>query len=394
MPSTRILARAAKSSPRPGSSNIGLRIAPPQELSMKDATSPPHGDSRSGKGASQSQKPFFATSSRLLAELIDLAEDAIISIGGDQRILLFNRGAEQVFGYSAREVLGKPLDILLPKSMSARHREQVSDFATSSVPARSMRERQTIRGRRKDGTEFPAEASISKVISGGEMLLTVILRDITERVAAEQKLQDSLREKEALLREIHHRVKNNLQVMSSLLGLQSRAIAKEETRRAFEDSQDRIRSMALLHEMLCESGNLARIDLTEYVRELVHHLLRSYDVDTKRLRVSMHLGPVFLDQDGAVPFGLILNELVVNALRHAFPEDRQGEIRIELRELPGRQIRLRVEDDGVGLVTETGWQSGSSLGFRLVRMLVEQLGGKLEMQPRDPTRFELTFAAR
>ncbi len=345
-----------------------------------------------------SPKPFrdpsLDGSSGLLAQLINLAEDAIISVTGDQRIVLFNQGAERVFGYSPEEVMGQPLDILLPESMAKRHRQQVSDFADSPVAARPMRERQPIRGRRKNGSEFPAEASISKVNVDGQTLLTVILRDITDRVAADQKLQDSLHEKEALLREIHHRVKNNLQVMSSLLGLQSRAISKQEIRRAFEDSQDRIHSMALLHDMLCRSGNLARIDLADYTGQLAAYLFRSYTIEAENVRLVTKLDPVFLDLDGAVPYGLILNELVSNALRHAFPEGRRGEIRIELREMPDHQIQLSVRDDGVGLGSEAGWKKGSSLGFRLVKMLAEQLGGAIEIRSSAPTEFQLTFGPR
>ena len=360
---------------------------------MMDSTSPPDEGPRSPERTKRFQDPSDA-SSGLLAQLIDLAEDAIISVGGDQRIVLYNQGAERVFGYSPREVIGRPLDILLPESMAQHHRKQVADFAKSTVAARSMREREQIRGRRKDGTEFPAEASISKVNAEGQTLLTVILRDVTERVAADHKLQDSLREKEALLREIHHRVKNNLQVMSSLLGLQSRAVSKQETRRAFEDSQDRIHSMALLHDMLCRSGNLARIDLAEYTQQLAAYLFRSYCIDAEHIRLSTQLDPVYLDLDGAVPYGLIVNELVANALRHAFPEGRRGEIHIELRKLPDRRIRLTVRDDGVGLGSEEGWQKGNSLGFRLVRMLAEQLAGDLEIRSSAPTEFQLIFGPR
>jgi PAS domain S-box-containing protein len=333
-------------------------------------------------------------SPNLLAALIDLAEDAIISIDSDQRIALFNQGAERVFGYRAQEVIGKPLDILLPRHLAARHRQEVADFAASGQTARPKRERPQIRGRRKDGTEFPAEASISKVDAGGRTLLTVILRDISERIAAEQKIQESLREKEALLREIHHRVKNNLQVMSSLLGLQSRAIADEATRRAFEDSQDRIHSMALLHEMLCSSGNLAKIDLGEYSRQLAEKLLRSYGVDRENIQLTTRLDPVSLDLDTAVPFGLILNELLSNTLRHGFREGQSGEIQVELREQPDHQIQLTVRDNGVGFQGEADWQKAGSLGFRLVRMLAEQLGGKVEMRPRDPTEFHVSFRPR
>lgn len=357
---------------------------------MADKTSQPGAP----QGAEGIARSHFGASSGLLAELIDLAEDAIISIDTSQHIILFNQGAERVFGYKSKDVIGKPLDILLPHRMSDQHRKQVSDFMESPESARPMRERQMIRGLRKDGTEFPAEASISKVDSDGATLLTVILRDVTDRVAADQKLQESLREKEALLREIHHRVKNNLQVMSSLLGLQSRAVAQEETRRAFEDSQDRIHSMALLHEMLCQSGNLARIDLAEYTRQLVGHLFRAYGVDSERIRLSMHLDPVYLDQEGAVPFGLIVNELATNALRHAFAEGGKGEIQVTLQQQPDQHVELIVRDNGVGLSKEADWRKDGSLGFRLVRMLAEQLGAKLEVKPRDPTEFHLVFDRR
>jgi PAS domain S-box-containing protein len=330
----------------------------------------------------------------MLAEIIDLAEDAIVSVGGDHRIVLFNQGAERVFGYPASEVIGKPLEILLPERMTAAHRKQVADFAKSSLTARPMRERSQIRGRRKDGSEFPAEASISKVDADGKTMLTVILRDISERVAADEKIQDSLREKEALLREIHHRVKNNLQVMSSLLGLQSRTTGNEEARKAFEDSQNRIHSMALLHEMLCRAGNLSRIDLAEYTAQLAAHLFRAYEADARRIHLNTNLDTVYLSLEAAVPFGLLTNELLTNALAHAFPNAQSGEIGIELRELPDQRILLAVRDNGIGLPGDADWLTGSSLGFRLVRMLAEQLGASIEVNPRSPTEVRVRFRTR
>ncbi|HTS51187.1 MAG TPA: histidine kinase dimerization/phosphoacceptor domain -containing protein [Bryobacteraceae bacterium] len=339
------------------------------------------------------QKSSIAASSSLLAQVIDLAEDAIISIGEDQRILLFNQGAARIFGYSAQEAIGKPLDILLPERMAKLHRTQVNEFSHSGLTTRRKNERTQIWGRRKDGTEFPAEASISRVDAGGRILLTVILRDITERVAHDQKLEESVREKEALLREIHHRVKNNLQVMSSLLGLQARSVPQQQARQAFEDSQGRIHSMALIHEVLCESPSFARIDIANYTRQLAAYRLRAHGAG-KRISLSTNLDEVYLDLETAVPYGIIVNELLTNAFRHGFPGQRAGEIRVSLREQADQNIQLIVQDDGVGLPDGFDWQAAPSLGFRLVRMLAEQLKANMQVQVRNPTAIQLSFESR
>ncbi len=325
--------------------------------------------------------------------MIDLAEDAIISIGEDQRIVLFNQAAERIFGYSAEDAIGKPLDMLLPERMAKLHRSQVNEFAHSGQTARRKNDRTQIRGRRKDGAEFPAEASISRVDAGGRVLLTVILRDITERVAADDKLKESIREKEALLREIHHRVKNNLQVMSSLLGLQARKVPQEEARQAFEDSQGRIHSMALIHEVLCESPSLTRIDMADYTRQLGTYRLRAQGVD-KRINLTTDLAEVYLDLENAVPYGIIVNELLTNAFRHGFPDQRSGEIRMSLHQQADQSIQLIVQDDGVGLPDGFDWRATPSLGFRLVRMLAEQLRADIEVQARNPTLIQLSFGPR
>lgn len=329
-----------------------------------------------------------------LALILDLADDAIISTDREQRIVLFNHGAERMFGYAALEVTGKPLEILLPPKLAAIHHRHVQQFAASAVTSRRMGERSVIHGLRKDGTEFPAEASISKVDVDGQIMFTVIMRDVTQRNEAEERIKASLHEKEALLKEIHHRVKNNLQVISSLLALQARAVPDEATRKKFHESRDRVHSMALLHESLYQSNNLAWIDFPVYIRQLADHLFRSYGVAAERIHLRTDLQKLFLNMDTAVPCGLIINELLSNSLKYAFPEGREGEIHLELRENPDRTARLTVGDNGVGLDPGFDWANARSLGLRLVRTLAQQLDGTLEVGQGPGTGFQLIFPIR
>jgi two-component system, sensor histidine kinase PdtaS len=323
--------------------------------------------------------------------IVDLADDAIISVGSDQRIILYNQGAERIFGFSAEQVAGQPLDLLLPERFAHAHRGHVRDFAEGAASARRMGERSEIFARRRDGTEFPAEASISKANVNGAWIFTVILRDVTERKIAEEKIQASLREKEVLLKEIHHRVKNNLQVVSSLLGLQSRVIADPQTRRMFQESQNRIHSMALLHERLYQSEDLSEIDYRQYVCELTAHLFRTYGVSARRVDLKISFEETRMNLDAAVPCGLILNELVSNCLKHAFPDGREGEIRIELRKDGGRLASLLVADTGVGLPEDISLWNSKSLGLRLVRILANNIGAAVEVSARPGTSVKLVF---
>ena len=336
---------------------------------------------------------MFSNSSDPLARILDLADDAIISVDQQQRIVLFNQGAERIFGYSSKDVRGRPLDILLPARLSELHRQHIRDFHGADTTARRMGERGEILGRRNDGTEFPAEATISKVEVDGQMMFTVILRDVTERALAEERIKTSLREKEALLKEIHHRVKNNLQVVSSLLGLQSRSVADPEMRKMFRESQNRIHSMALLHECLYQSENLSQVSLPDYIRELAAHLFHSYGVAPERIHLRTNLDRLALNLDAAVPCGLIVNELVSNSLKYAFPDGREGEIRIELRETRHGVTQLVVADNGVGLRSDLDWTTTKSLGLRLVRTLAQQLGAKIEVISQQGTEVQVTFAA-
>jgi PAS domain S-box-containing protein len=327
-----------------------------------------------------------------LVKILDLADDAIILVDERQHIILFNQGAERIFGYSSLQMMGQTLDVLLPAGLIEAYRRHISDFEKAIITDLRMGERTEILGRRAEGMEFPAEASISKVEVEGQNMYTVILRDVSERVAADEKIKASLREKEALLKEIHHRVKNNLQVVSSLLGLQSRSATDEHTRKLFQESQDRIHSMALLHESLYQSSNLSRIDFPDYIRQLASHLFHSYGVAAERIHLRSNLDALSLSLDAAVPCGLIINELISNSLKYAFPDGRIGEVVVELTEYSDGKARLVVSDNGVGLRSDIDWSTARSLGLRLVRTLADQLGATLEIKSSAGTSVELTFA--
>jgi two-component sensor histidine kinase len=224
-------------------------------------------------------------------------------------------------------------------------------------------------------------------------LAPVVRREIREaRMRREGKQAEKvLREKEALLGEIHHRVKNNMQVVSSLLALQARAVSNDETKRMLEDTRNRIHSMAMLHETLYESGELAAVDFPKYILQMTNYLFRSYGVESERIRVHTDVEDVNLNLDAALPCGLLVNEVITNALKHAFPEGRGGEVRIVLRErLPGA-AGLELSDDGVGLPEGLDWATSRSLGLRLIRELARQLSATLDIESARGTRVRLTF---
>jgi PAS domain S-box-containing protein len=226
--------------------------------------------------------------------------------------------------------------------------------------------------------------------------MTGVVIDITQRRQAEEEIKTSLREKEILLKEIHHRVKNNLQIVSSLLNLQSRHV-KDEFRDQFKESQNRIKSMALIHETLYQSGNLTGVDVAKYAKSLSKHLIRSYGADSS-IRLKVDADNVLLGIDKSVPCGLIINELVSNSLKHAFSGEKDGEIRIVVRSenySTDDTSRIRydmvISDNGIGLPKDFDYRKTNSLGLQLVSALTKQIDGNIEVDTSRGTEFRITF---
>ncbi len=331
--------------------------------------------------------------------------------------LLFNRGNDVIFvyrltseglpgqfievndvacqrlGYTRETLLGMtPLDIEAPDS-----ERDISDIMEALFVQRHVMFE--VMHVTKDGDRVPVEVNAHLFDLQGEPAVLSIARDITKRKRVEAELRAALMEKEVLLREVHHRVKNNLQVISSLMDLQSGYIANEQVLHMFRESQNRIRSMALIHEKLYQSAGLARIDFEAYLQNLTAHLLRSFGVSAYIVDLTLDVDEVFLDLDTAVPCALIINELVSNALKYAFPDSwrqAQGEkkaakLNVTLRAEAERLV-LIVKDNGVGLPAELDIAQSDSLGLRLVSMLVRQLKATLDVERRDGTTFTLAFA--
>ena len=216
------------------------------------------------------------------------------------------------------------------------------------------------------------------------------MQDITQRQQVEAALRDSLRDKDVLLQEIHHRVKNNLQIVSSLLHLQTDQAAQPTVKAVFKEAQRRVLSMALIHESLYRSPNLAQVNLAEYIETLCTHVFRSFGVDGAQIKLVTRLEPVALGLEQAVPCGLIVNELLSNALKYAFPSGRTGQITLTLS-APAGQVHLQVADNGVGLPPPMETAPARPPGLGLVSMLAKQLKGEVVVERGEGAAFQLTF---
>ncbi len=240
--------------------------------------------------------------------------------------------------------------------------------------------------------EIICEVRLVRLPSQTRNLIRGSMIDITQRKRAEQAIREALLEKEVLLKEIHHRVKNNLQIISSLLNLQSSFITDSEMLAMFKESQNRVKSMALIHEKLYQSRDLTQIDFAEYIRNLTQHLFRSYTVSTDKVKLKIDVSDVSLAVDTAIPCGLMINELASNSLKYAFPEHRDGTIEIKLTEESQNQFVLIVRDDGVGLPASFELNESGSLGLRLVKTLARQLGGEIKFEGKNGVEFQMIFS--
>jgi two-component sensor histidine kinase len=220
--------------------------------------------------------------------------------------------------------------------------------------------------------------------------LSTYLLELTE---SKERIGQSLQEKVVLLREINHRVKNNLQIVSSLLSLQSKSISDPEAASALEDSRHRINTMAMIHEKLYGTENLRRIDFADYVESFALRLLQVSKTDPSRVKLEIDISGIELDVQTAIPMGMIINELLSNSLKHAFPDDQRGKIHISLA-YHGDDLVLDFKDDGIGLPDGLESHSTESLGMRLVHMFTEQLAGRLEHIQGEGTRFRITISGR
>jgi len=323
--------------------------------------------------------------------LLESAPDGIVVVDSSAAIVIVNSQTERLFGYTREELIGQPIEMLVPIRFREMHQSD-RDRYSADPRLRPMGAGRALAGLKRDGTEFPVEISLSPLVTDQGRMVMAIVRDITERRRAEEIIQASLQEKEALLKEIHHRVKNNLQVTSSLLRLQAAGIGDPNVREMFEETENRIRSMALVHEKLYQSTDLSRIDFADYIRSLGELLFRSSAIQPESVTLEVAGVATFLSIDDAVPCGLIINELLSNALKHAFPQRSRGRIDILFEEPAAGWLQVRVSDDGVGLPADFDFSRTETLGLQLVRGLTQQLDGRLAVHPSAKgSEFVITF---
>ncbi|WP_420263964.1 PAS domain S-box protein [Candidatus Magnetominusculus dajiuhuensis] len=326
---------------------------------------------------------------QFVESIISTAQAIILVLDREGKIVTFNPYMEETSGYLSEEVIGEDwFDNFIPE----RDREKIRTVFRAAI--NDIQTRGNINPIVcKDGKEIIIEwyDKTLRNIDDEVIGLIAIGQDITARKEYETKLISSLREKEVLMQEIHHRVKNNLQVVSGLIGLQLSYVEDETYRAMFIESQSRIKSISLVHDKLYRSKGLAEIDLKEYILSLSNDLLSSLGVDKSSLMLTLDVETVLIGMDKAIPCGLIINELFTNILKHAFPDKIIGEINISVCSKNNDDIELTISDNGVGFPEDVDFRNSKSLGLHIVNILVKQLEGTIELDRTRGSKFRVIF---
>ncbi|MEY4749917.1 MAG: hypothetical protein RIQ60_2131 [Pseudomonadota bacterium] len=329
--------------------------------------------------------------SELLFHLaVESSPTAMLMVDDTQRLTLVNRQAEVLLGYARDELLGMALDRLVPDRLRTDLARQVgtSMAQSSTVPMAPARDLSCLR---KDGSEVAVEFALAVLDApqGRQVLASIV--DIGERLRTQAVIETALKEKTLLLNEIHHRVKNNLQIVASFLSLQSNQVGDPRFASLIAESEGRVRAMSLMHQVLYEGRDFAGVALDVYLQRLGGLLGQIYGAASRQIVVDIQAARMSLDLTRAIPLGLIVNELLCNAFKHAFKRRASGIVAVELSPRPGGQACLTVRDNGCGVPDDVLGNQAVTLGTQIVRLLAEQIGATLTVSNRDGACFELVF---
>jgi PAS domain S-box-containing protein len=308
-----------------------------------------------------------------------------------ERVVYFNNRLCEIFGYDRTELMQMNPFVLIAPEDRQRMEQVYAAYQQSGIVPEEL-EFAIVR---KDGTKRFIRNRYSLSYKGSEIFARyIVTTDITEHKQYENHIKESLREKEVLLQEVYHRTKNNMQVIHSLLSLQSNSLQDPGLLKAFRDTQDRIRAMALVHEKLYRSESLSQIDLGDYLKDLAETLVANYQTPDKRIFLEVNAAAIHVSLDTAIPCSLVMNELISNCIKHAFPQAGDGRIIISLRSKDGL-IELSVRDDGVGVANGFDPRAAKTLGLPLVINLIEhQLKGSISLDTTGGTAFRILFQDR
>jgi PAS domain S-box-containing protein len=319
--------------------------------------------------------------------IFEEAEDVIFIKDEKMNFIFINPYFEKVFKVKKEKLLGRTfLEFTNKKELALEIKEE--DKVVFGGKTLNKIKKFDVKGNDifLDLTKIPLKNDNGKTIG-----ICGIARDITERIKTNEQIKSSLKEKEIMLKEIHHRVKNNMQIINSMLKMQSRFITDQKTLNIFKESQNRIKSMALIHEKLYLSESLSDIDFKNYIHQLIKYLIMSYNINSNNIVFIVDIGDITIDIENAVPCGLIINELISNSLKHAFPEGRSGEIFISVS-ADKDKYALVIKNDGIDFPEEIDTDNTKTLGLRLVHTLVNQLDGKIEINKTGGVEFKITFS--
>lgn len=321
-------------------------------------------------------------SARELATVIDTVGEGIISCDEKGIIIGANKEAVKLWKTSKKKLIGKNIENILLSNSETNILTDTLDHNDNWIEMEALVQ---------DGDNIPVEIINNAIEVSGEIMLVIAIRDISKRKEDEKSIKKSLQEKMVLLQEIHHRVKNNLQIITSFLNLQSRNIEDPKIKAVLQESRNRVNAMSLIHQELYRSDDFSKIDFKGYIQQLSRNLIGVLNISHKHIDLELDIGEVNLSLDSAIPCGLIINELITNSVEHAFNDVENPKINISITPAQGYDWKLCVSDNGKGLKEEFNLDNAKSMGLRLVKALASQLQGKLDIQSSQGTSFTICF---